>query len=58
MGAASSKKNPSSPEAVLTGQLETFYRSLIVLTFGGGTNEIQRDLISLFGLGFPRAPRV
>ncbi len=38
--------------------LETMYRSLLILTFGGGTNEIQRDLISLFGLGFPRAPRV
>jgi alkylation response protein AidB-like acyl-CoA dehydrogenase len=47
-----------SPEAALTGQLELLYRSLLILTFGGGTNEIQRDLIGLFGLGFPRAPRV
>ena len=46
-----------SPEAVLTGQLEVLYRSLLILTFGGGTNEIQRDLIGLFGLGFPRVPR-
>ncbi len=38
--------------------LESFYRGLLILTFGGGTNEIQRDLISLFGLGFPRIPRV
>ena len=28
--------------------------SLVILTFGGGTNEVQRDLISMFGLGFPR----
>ena len=41
-----------------TSHLEVLYRSLLILTFGGGTNEIQRDLISLFGLGFPRAPRV
>ena len=31
--------------------------SLIILTFGGGTNEIQRDLIATFGLGFPRPGR-
>ncbi|MDJ0848342.1 MAG: acyl-CoA dehydrogenase family protein [Myxococcota bacterium] len=47
-----------SPEAVLAGHLETLYRSLLILTFGGGTNEIQRDLIGLFGLGFPRVPRM
>jgi alkylation response protein AidB-like acyl-CoA dehydrogenase len=47
-----------SPEAVLAGRLETNYRSLLILTFGGGTNEIQRDLISLFGLRFPRIPRM
>jgi alkylation response protein AidB-like acyl-CoA dehydrogenase len=46
-----------SPEALLAGELEAYYRGLLILTFGGGTNEIQRDLISLFGLGFPRAPR-
>ena len=48
---------PSSREAMLTGHIETMYRSLLILTFGGGTNEIQRDLIGLFGLGLPRAPR-
>jgi 3-oxocholest-4-en-26-oyl-CoA dehydrogenase alpha subunit len=48
---------PGSPDAVLNGRLERFYRSLIILTFGGGTNEIQRDLIAMFGLGLPRAMR-
>ena len=47
-----------SPEAVLAGRLELNYRALLILTFGGGTNEIQRDLIGLFGLGFPRVPRM
>jgi alkylation response protein AidB-like acyl-CoA dehydrogenase len=47
-----------SGEALLMGHLENLYRSLIILTFGGGTNEVQRDLIGLFGLGLPRAPRV
>ncbi len=46
-----------SPDAILRGQLERSYRSLLILTFGGGTNEIQRDLIATFGLGFPRASR-
>jgi alkylation response protein AidB-like acyl-CoA dehydrogenase len=47
-----------SPEALLRGRLETNYRSLLILTFGGGTNEIQRDLIGLFGLRLPRIPRM
>jgi alkylation response protein AidB-like acyl-CoA dehydrogenase len=46
-----------SPEAAIVGQLETLYRGLLILTFGGGTNEIQRDLIGMFGLKLPRAPR-
>jgi len=29
----------------------------LILTFGGGTNESQRDLISMFSLGFPRSAR-
>jgi len=46
-----------SPEAVAAGYLENLYRSLMPLTFSGGVNEVQRDLIALFGLGLPRAPR-
>ena len=29
-------------------------RGAVILTFGGGTNEIQRDIIAMFGLGFPQ----
>ena len=47
-----------SPEVVFEGMLESLYRGLLILTFGGGTNEIQRDLIGLFGLGLPRVPRM
>jgi alkylation response protein AidB-like acyl-CoA dehydrogenase len=47
-----------SGQAVAEGIVETLYRSLLILTFGGGTNEIQRDLIGLFGLGLPRIPRM
>jgi len=46
-----------SKEAVADGVLDAMYRGLMILTFGGGTNEIQRDLIGLFGLGLPRIPR-
>jgi alkylation response protein AidB-like acyl-CoA dehydrogenase len=46
-----------SSGAELKGRLESYSRSLIILTFGGGTNEIQRDLIAIFGLGMPRSLR-
>jgi len=46
-----------SPGAVLAARLEHMYRSLVILTFGGGVNEVQRDLITVFGLGMPMAPR-
>jgi alkylation response protein AidB-like acyl-CoA dehydrogenase len=46
-----------SPDAVLQGRLANLLRGLHVLTFGGGTNELQRDLIAIFGLGLPGSPR-
>ncbi|HQF93757.1 MAG TPA: acyl-CoA dehydrogenase family protein [Microthrixaceae bacterium] len=47
----------NSAAEVVQGRLEMSYRSLVILTFGGGTNEIQRDLIAMFGLGLPRSLR-
>jgi alkylation response protein AidB-like acyl-CoA dehydrogenase len=46
-----------SPGSVIKGRIERMYRSALILTFGGGTNEIQRDMIAMVGLGMPRAPR-
>lgn len=46
-----------SAGAALAGRLERFYRSSLVMTFGGGTNEIQRDIIGYVGLGLPAAKR-
>jgi len=46
-----------TPGAVLRGRLERAYAGTLILTFGGGTNEIQRDIIAMIGLGMPRAPR-
>lgn len=44
-------------DAPLRGALETAYRFAVINTFGGGANEIQRDIIAMAGLGMPRAPR-
>jgi alkylation response protein AidB-like acyl-CoA dehydrogenase len=46
-----------SEGAVLAGRVERFYRSALVMTFGGGTNEIQRDIIGYVALGLPAAKR-
>jgi hypothetical protein len=46
-----------SPGAFLGGRIERAYQGTLILTFGGGVNEVQRDLICLFGLGMPRVPR-
>jgi alkylation response protein AidB-like acyl-CoA dehydrogenase len=46
-----------SAGAVLGADLERAMRNTLVLTFGGGTNEIQRDIIAMVGLAMPRAPR-
>jgi 3-oxocholest-4-en-26-oyl-CoA dehydrogenase alpha subunit len=42
-----------SPGALLAGRLERMHRSGLILTFGGGTNEVQRDIIAAAALGLP-----
>ena len=49
---------PGSPAAALAGRLDRGAQGSLILTFGGGVNEIQRDLIAMFGLGMPRMPRM
>lgn len=39
------------------GLLESAYRMVMVNTFGGGVNEVQRDIIAAAGLGLPRTRR-
>ncbi len=41
----------------LRGRLEMLYRTASIITFGGGANEIQRDIIAAAGLWMPRAQR-
>ncbi len=40
--------------ALLRGRVERMHRSSLILTFGGGTNEVQRDIIGMVALGLPR----
>jgi alkylation response protein AidB-like acyl-CoA dehydrogenase len=44
-----------SPGAVLHGELERAARAAQINTFGGGVNEIQRELVATAGLGLTRS---
>jgi alkylation response protein AidB-like acyl-CoA dehydrogenase len=46
-----------SPAAILSGRVERMHRSSLILTFGGGTNEVQRDIIAGVGLRLPASGR-
>ena len=46
-----------SAASFLMGELEYEVRASVPLTFGGGANELQRELIAQFGIGMPRAVR-
>jgi alkylation response protein AidB-like acyl-CoA dehydrogenase len=48
---------PDSAGALLRGRVERMHRACLILTFGGGTNEVQRDIIGMVALGLPRANR-
>ncbi len=52
LGANAQVRSGSAGE-VLAGRIERMHRSALILTFGGGTNEIQRDIIAAAGLGLP-----
>jgi alkylation response protein AidB-like acyl-CoA dehydrogenase len=46
-----------SPGAAIQGRLEQACRFALLTTFGGGVNEVQREIIAMAGLQMPRAPR-
>lgn len=54
VGQAGVRKGADAP---IKGELESAYRLAVINTFGGGANELQRDIIAMAGLGMPRAPR-
>jgi alkylation response protein AidB-like acyl-CoA dehydrogenase len=50
--------DPADPAtAELMRWLDVQVKRNLVLTFGGGVNEVQRELIAMTGLGLPRVPR-
>lgn len=46
-----------SAGAQLRGRMERMHRACLILTFGGGTNEVQRDIIAMTALKQPAAAR-
>jgi alkylation response protein AidB-like acyl-CoA dehydrogenase len=55
-GAAGMIKD-DQPGALFDGLLESSYRTAGTYTFGGGVNEVMRDIIAAAGLGLPRGKR-
>jgi alkylation response protein AidB-like acyl-CoA dehydrogenase len=48
---------PGQPGAVLRGRVEKAARAAQINTFGGGVNEVQRDIVAAVGLGMARQAR-
>ena len=46
--------HPEEPAAHVHGRLQWLYRTAPLLAFGGGTNEVQRNIIAMLGYGLPR----
>ncbi|UOT06192.1 acyl-CoA dehydrogenase family protein [Rhodococcus opacus] len=55
---AAGRLRPGSPGAILAGQIEQISRQSVVNTFGGGVNEVLRDMVGTLGLGLVREKRV
>jgi hypothetical protein len=46
-----------SKGAILQGRIGEEARACQINTFGGGVNEIQREIVAMAGLRMPRSPR-
>ena len=46
--------HPDEPASPLHGRLQWLYRTAPLLAFGGGTNEVQRNIVAMLGYGLPR----
>lgn len=49
--------SPGSPGAILGGRLERAARGAQINTFGGGVNEVQREIVAMTALGMTRPSR-
>ena len=49
--------HPDNPGAALRGDLERAGRQSQINTFGGGVNEVQREILAMAGLGMKRSSR-
>ncbi|PHV66496.1 acyl-CoA dehydrogenase family protein [Williamsia muralis] len=54
---AAGRIRPDNPGAVLAGQIEQISRQGVVNTFGGGVNEVLRDMVATIGLGTAKLGR-
>ncbi len=48
---------PGSPGALVRGRIESSQRQAQINTFGGGVNEVQREIVATAGLGMTRGSR-
>ena len=55
LGAEGGGAHAGSPAGAVAGRMERMHRAALILTFGGGTNEVQRDIIAGPGSGCPAA---
>ena len=46
--------HPDEATALAGGRMQWLYRLSPMLAFGGGTNEVQRDIVGFMGFGLPR----
>ena len=53
VGQASLVSRHSPVGQVAKARIERLYRTSSILTFGGGANEVQRDIIAMAGMGLP-----
>jgi hypothetical protein len=49
------ERRPGDPGAPLGGRFERSYRYTVVDTIGGGTSEIQKNIVARRGLGLPQS---
>jgi len=54
---ASGTVRRGSAGAILMGEVQAAARVSVINTFGGGINEVQREIVSMAGLRMPRVPR-